>query len=57
MGDVETMARCAVELLTHEDRLRAMGKTCREVAQSRFCATKIVVQYEEFYRRVLERSS
>lgn len=57
VGDVETMARYAVDLLTHEDGLRAMGKTCREVAQSRFCATNIVLQYEEFYRRVLERSS
>jgi len=57
VGDVETMARYAVELLTQEERLRAMGKACREVAQSRFCAPKIILQYEEFYRRVLERSS
>jgi len=57
VGDVDTMARYAVELLTHEDRLREMGKTCKEVAQSRFCAPKIVLQYEDFYRRVLERSS
>jgi L-malate glycosyltransferase len=57
VGDVETMARYAIELLTHEDRLRAMGKACREVAQSRFCASKLVLQYEDFYRRVLERSA
>ena len=57
VGDVETMARYAVDLLSHEDRLRDMGKACREVAQSRFCAPKIISQYEEFYRRVLERSS
>ena len=57
VGDVQTMARYAVDLLTHEDRLREMGKACRQVAQARFCATKIVPQYEEFYRRVLERSS
>src|SRR5438309_667252 len=29
----------------------------RAVAQSRFCSSKIIPQYEEFYRRVLERSS
>ena len=53
VGDVETMARYALDLLSHEDRLREMGKACREVAQSRFCAPKIISQYEEFYRRVL----
>jgi L-malate glycosyltransferase len=57
VGDVETMARYATELLNDESRLRAMGKAARQVAQSRFCATKIIPQYEDFYRRVLERSS
>jgi L-malate glycosyltransferase len=57
VGDVETMARYAVELLSDENRLRAMGKACRGVAQSRFCSSRIIPQYEEFYRRVLERSS
>jgi len=27
------------------------------VAQSRFCASRIIPEYEEFYRRVLERAS
>jgi N-acetyl-alpha-D-glucosaminyl L-malate synthase BshA len=57
VGDVDTMARHAVELLGDETRLREMGKACRAVAQSRFCASLIVPQYEDFYRRVLERSS
>jgi len=57
VGDVETMARYAIELLTDEDRLREMGREARAVAQDRFCSTKIVAQYEDFYRRVLERSS
>jgi L-malate glycosyltransferase len=57
VGDVETMARYAIELLSDESRLREMGKACREVAKSRFCASNIIPQYEEFYRRVLERSS
>jgi glycosyltransferase involved in cell wall biosynthesis len=57
VGDVDTMARYAIELLNDEGRLRAMGKAARAVAQSRFCASKIVPQYEEFYRRVVERSS
>jgi N-acetyl-alpha-D-glucosaminyl L-malate synthase BshA len=57
VGDVDTMARYAIELLNDESRLRAMGKAARAVAQARFCASKIVPQYEEFYRRVVERSS
>jgi len=57
VGDVETMARYTTELLSDESRLRDMGKAARQVAQTRFCATKIIPQYEDFYRRVLERSS
>jgi N-acetyl-alpha-D-glucosaminyl L-malate synthase BshA len=57
VGDVDTMARYAIELLSDESRLREMGKACRAVAKSRFCASKIIPHYEEFYRRVLERSS
>jgi N-acetyl-alpha-D-glucosaminyl L-malate synthase BshA len=57
VGDVETMARHAIDILKDESRLRAMGKQCREAARARFCTTKIIPQYEAFYRRVLERSS
>src|SRR6202011_5631851 len=57
VGDVDTMARYAIELLNDEPRLREMGREARAAAQSRFCASKIVPQYEESSRRVLERSS
>src|ERR1700723_1478484 len=57
VGDVETMARYAIELLSDGSHLQEMAKACRKVAQSRFCSSKIIPQYEEFYRRVLERSS
>jgi len=57
VGDVDTMARYAIELLSDENRLQEMGKACRAVAKSRFCASKIIPHYAEFYRRVLERSS
>jgi N-acetyl-alpha-D-glucosaminyl L-malate synthase BshA len=57
VGDVESMARFAIDILKDEDRLRAMGKQCRDAARARFCTTKIIPQYEAFYRRVLERSS
>jgi len=57
VGDVETMARYAIDLLQNENRLREMAKQARAVALERFCSTKIVKQYEDFYRRVLERSA
>jgi L-malate glycosyltransferase len=57
VGDVETMASYAIEILKDEGRLRAMGKQCRQAARARFCTTKIIPQYEQFYRRVLDRSS
>jgi L-malate glycosyltransferase len=56
VGDVESMAGYALELLSDDQRLATMAQACREVAQSRFCASKIIGQYEDFYRRVLERS-
>lgn len=57
VGDVDRMARSAIELLSDEKRLREMGKLARFEAQSRFCTTKIIPQYEKFYERVLERAS
>ena len=57
VGDVDTMAGYAIELLRDEKALRTMAKASRAVAQSRFCASKIIPEYEEFYRRVLERAS
>lgn len=53
VGDVDTMSRYAIELLSDESKLREMGKASRAAAQSRFCTSKIIPQYEEFYRRVL----
>jgi N-acetyl-alpha-D-glucosaminyl L-malate synthase BshA len=57
VGDVETMARYAIDLLNDEQKLREIGKQARAAAMERFCSTKIVKQYEDFYRRVLERSA
>jgi N-acetyl-alpha-D-glucosaminyl L-malate synthase BshA len=57
VGDVDTMSRYAIELLSDEKALRTMAKASRAVAQSRFCSSKIIPQYEDFYRRVLERAS
>jgi N-acetyl-alpha-D-glucosaminyl L-malate synthase BshA len=53
VGDVDTMARFAIEILGDDPRLKALGKAARATAQARFCASKIIPQYEDFYRRVL----
>jgi hypothetical protein len=34
-----------------------MAVQARAWAQAKFCSTRIIPKYEEFYRRVLERSS
>lgn len=56
VGDVEKMAQDAISILSDEKRLREMGHLARWEAQSRFCASKIIPEYEKFYERVLERS-
>ncbi len=57
VGDVETMARRAIEVLSDDAKLRDMGKRARAEAQKRFCSTRIIPHYEQFYRAVLERTS
>ena len=57
VGDIETMSRRAIDLLSDEGKLRQMGKRARIAAQTRFCSTKIIPEYEQFYRCVLERAS
>jgi len=57
VGDVETMARHAIEILSDEKRLRDMGKLARWEAQSRFCSSRIIPEYEKFYERMLERTA
>lgn len=57
VGDLDRMSDCAIEILSDDKRLREMGKLARFEAQSRFCSSKIVPQYEKFYERVVERAS
>jgi N-acetyl-alpha-D-glucosaminyl L-malate synthase BshA len=56
VGDVETMAKRGIDILSDDAALKKMGELARWEAQSRFCSTKIISQYEAFYARVLERS-
>jgi L-malate glycosyltransferase len=56
VGDVDTMARYAIDLLGDESALRAMGKRARAAAKERYCSSRIIPLYEDFYRKVLEQS-
>jgi len=54
VGDVDTMAARAVELLTDPDRQRAMAAAARRAAVERFSTDLIIPKYEALYRRVVE---
>ncbi|RMG61578.1 MAG: glycosyltransferase, partial [Calditrichaeota bacterium] len=54
VGDVETMARRAVEILASPGRRQQMGRQAREHAYRNFHESKIVPQYLELYRQVME---
>jgi N-acetyl-alpha-D-glucosaminyl L-malate synthase BshA len=57
VGDVEGMANYAIELFGDQERLEDMGVSARAMAQAKFCASKIIPAYEDYYREVLERAS
>ena len=51
--NVDEMAKRALVVLSDPSRRKEMGKRAREAASARFCSTKIIPQYEEYYRQVL----
>jgi L-malate glycosyltransferase len=57
VGDIDEMARCAIDVLSDDAKLTEIRKRARIYAQSRYCSTKIIPKYEEFYRGVLKSTS
>jgi N-acetyl-alpha-D-glucosaminyl L-malate synthase BshA len=55
-GDVDTMARYAIQVLSDEACLQKIAAAGRTTAQSRFCAERIIPEYESFYREVVTRA-
>lgn len=53
VGDVETMAARAIEVLSNDGKRAAMGANARQQAHDSFCAYKIIARYEAFYERVI----
>ena len=56
VGDVEAMARGALDLLTNPERLEAMRTNARRSAQKRFCSSLVVPHYVRYYEQVLAQS-
>lgn len=56
VGAVDEMAAAVVELLEDPEKLDAMATAARQTAQKRFCSSKIIPLYEQYYERVLERA-
>jgi glycosyltransferase involved in cell wall biosynthesis len=57
VGDVEGMAAGAVALLTDGERFQAMRIEARKTAQARFCSSRIVPRYVEYYASILDNAS
>ncbi len=57
VGDVEGMADAAVDLLSAEERWRAMSLSGRRIAEERFAARVVVPVYEAYYGEVLAGST
>lgn len=57
VGDVDGMARGALELLSDPERHRAFARRGRERAVARFSEDAIVARYRALYERVLARRS
>ncbi|MDE3185894.1 MAG: N-acetyl-alpha-D-glucosaminyl L-malate synthase BshA [Acidobacteriota bacterium] len=53
VGNVDDMAAGAIQLLADPVRLQAMRVAARKTATTRFCSTKIVPQYVQYYESVL----
>lgn len=56
VGDIETMAARAIEVLTNEQLAKDMGMRGRKHAEQHFARDPIVDQYEGLYRELLQRS-
>ena len=54
--DTEKMAERSLSILADDSFRKEMGKRAREKAHSNFCATKVISHYEEFYRKIVNRS-
>jgi N-acetyl-alpha-D-glucosaminyl L-malate synthase BshA len=55
VGDVQSMAEAAIEILSDRGLGERLGRRGREIAVTRFTTEKIIPQYEALYKAVIER--
>jgi L-malate glycosyltransferase len=55
IGDVERMAKYAIDLLTNEKKYSMFSRNARERAVNNFAVEQIVPMYEAHYTKVLEK--
>jgi N-acetyl-alpha-D-glucosaminyl L-malate synthase BshA len=56
VGDIQAMADGCLSILTNPQVRDNLGKAAREHATREFCASKIVLQYEDLYARTIEEA-
>lgn len=54
IGDIDRMAKYAIDLLTNETRYKLFAAASRQRAVELFAIDKIIDQYERYYQQVLE---
>jgi N-acetyl-alpha-D-glucosaminyl L-malate synthase BshA len=53
VGDIDGMAKAAIDLLHSPQALADMIKAARKTAQDHFCASRVIPLYENYYRQIL----
>jgi N-acetyl-alpha-D-glucosaminyl L-malate synthase BshA len=56
VGDIQSMAGSCLSILNNPRLRKDLGHAAREHATREFCASKIVLQYEDLYRRTIEEA-
>lgn len=54
--DIDGMAQRSIEILSDDALRREMGRNGRQTAKARFCSDEIVRRYEDYYRKIIDRS-
>jgi glycosyltransferase involved in cell wall biosynthesis len=54
LGDIQSMAASCLSILKDYRVREDLGKSARDRATREFCASKIVLQYEDLYQRTIE---
>ena len=54
IGDIERMAKYAIDLLTNDRKYKIFSKNSRDRAVNLFDISKVVPLYEEHYRKIME---